>query len=403
MSTLRAYTLFSAAVAPLLPGWLRRRQGKGKENARSVREKLGHYTPGAEDRGRVWIHAVSVGETRAALPLIRALHDLGHKVLLTGGTQTGAAVAAAHLPAGAVHVFAPCDTPRAVRAFLTAYRPRLGVFIDSELWPNLILQAAAAGPLLLLNARMSEPALQRRLRFRSLYAPLLRAFTALYAPDLATAQRFRALGAPRVAVTGSLKSASMPDDVPTARAAVADRRCWAAVSLHPPEFAPVCAAQQQLNDLLCILVPRHPEAGDAAEAAARAAGLRCRRRSRGEVPDDTTQIYLADTVGETGAWYRIASPAFIGGSLYPGGGGHNPHEALLLSARVLHGPYVREFAADYAALQSTPVQAADLAEAVRAAAALPRLPATPPNETALTAALAACIHLLRSDAAGYPA
>ncbi|MCS6933358.1 MAG: 3-deoxy-D-manno-octulosonic acid transferase [Acetobacteraceae bacterium] len=349
-------------AAPLLRLHLRRRAARGKEMAARLPEREGHGA--ARPPGRLlWLHAASVGETQSALPLLDALAeaDPSARVLLTTGTVTSARLAEARLPpalAGRVlHRFAPLDVPAWVARFLDGWRPDLGVFVESELWPNLIEGAAARGiPLALVNARMSARSARLWRASGAAGRRLLGRFGLIAAQGEADAARFAALGAVPV-VWGNLKHAAPPlpaDEAELAAlsAALGGRPAWIAASTHPGEEAAALAAHRALATripgLLTILAPRHPERGE--EVAALARDLPLARRSLGERPGPATQVLLFDTIGELGLAYRLARVAFVGGSLVPRGG-QNPVEPARLGLPVLVGPRHANFAETVAALR----------------------------------------------------
>ena len=351
-----AWRWAAAALAPLLPLHLRRRAARGKELAARLPERYGGHA--ARPDGRLlWLHAASVGETVSALPLLAALaaRDPALRFLVTTGTVTSASLLAERLPPGVVprmsHRFVPLDVPRWVARFLDGWRPDAAVFVESELWPNLLAATAARGiPMALVNARMSARAARRWARAPGFARRVLSAFTLVLAQSEADAARLRALGAAGATCPGNLKFAAPPlpaDPAELARLAglLGDRPTWVAASTHPGEEALVLAAHRRLAPahpgLLTILVPRHPERG--AEVAALAQGIPAARRSLGEDPVPGTQVLVADTLGELGLWYRLARLAFMGGSLVPHGG-QNPLEPARLSCPVLTGPHTWNFA-----------------------------------------------------------
>ena len=302
----------------------------------------------------LWMHAASVGESLSALPLIEAfLNDRQElHILLTTGTVTSAKLMATRLPQRAYHQYAPLDQAGAWRRFFDHWQPDLGCLIESEIWPNLILEAERADlPLALINARMSERSAARWRWGGSAASRLFGSLALCLARSRADAERFSELGAVDVRMLGDLKNATPP--LPAAPAALAEikaqlgqRPVWLAASTHPGEEALVLAAhrriQQQHPDLLTIIVPRHPERGERLADEFRENGEEATRRSLGENPDAATGIYLADTLGELGLFYRLARLAFIGGSLVPHGG-QNPLEAARLGCPPLFGPHTGNF------------------------------------------------------------
>jgi 3-deoxy-D-manno-octulosonic-acid transferase len=265
------------------------------------------------------------------------------------------------LPPGVIHQFAPLDMPQFAARFLDHWRPNLALFVESDLWPNLIMAGADRGiPLLLINGRVSERSFQRwRFAPRSI-AALLSRFDLCLAQSAEDAARYAGLGAPRYVTTGNLKlDVPAPPADPTKlwqlQAAIGTRPVIAATSTHPGEEIELIEVHRKLKHtfpgLLTILVPRHPERGATIAGIARGVGLRFAQRSLGELPERDTEIYVADTLGELGVIYRLVPIVFIGGSLVSHGG-QNPIEAAKLGAAILHGPHVWNFAAIYSALDA---------------------------------------------------
>ena len=357
-----SYRCASALAAPLVHAWLAHRRRRGKEDSARFGERLGR--PGlARPEGRlVWMHGVSVGESVSLLPLVdrlgEALPDV--RVLITSSTVTSARLLRERLPAGVLHQFAPVDRPQAVRRFAAHWRPDLALWVESELWPNLILETAGRGtPMLLVNARMSERSAARWRRAPHLSRPLLGAFACVLAQSEADAARFRALGAGNVAVRGNLKNDAPPlpadeAEVTALRQAVAGRPVLGAASTHEGEEEAVADAHAALSrrfpGLLTILAPRHPERADAVAALLEGRGLPTARRSTGAAVGPETAVYLVDTLGELGLVYRLASVAFVGGSLAPHGG-HNPLEPARLDCALVAGPHMENFAEACTALE----------------------------------------------------
>jgi 3-deoxy-D-manno-octulosonic-acid transferase len=344
--SLDLYRVATNAIAPLLPWWLARRAARGKEIQSRLPERYGIAGRDRPTGRLVWVHAASMGETMAALPLITALarHAV---VLLTTGTTTSAELAATR--AAAIHQFIPLDVPSYVARFLDHWRPDAAIFIESELWPNLLAALdARAIPRFLFNARLSARSAARWRRVPSAIRPIFGGFALITAqsPHDAAALRdlgLRGIGLPAIESWGNLKFAApdLPDDEP-ARHALMDA-CpgpWLlAASTHPGEDTPVIAAHRALcrlhPSLTTIIVPRHPNRADA--IASLAGSLPLARRSRGEMPRPGG-LYLADTMGELGLFYRLCPLAFIGGTLVPVGG-HNMIEAAQLGCATIIGPH----------------------------------------------------------------
>jgi len=358
---LRAYRVIARAAAPVAPLLLRLRAGRGKEDPARAPERLGRTSRPRPKGPLLWLHAASVGETNAILPLIGALGEraTGLSLLLTTGTVTSAKLAQSRLPKEAIHQFAPLDIPQFIAAFLDHWRPDAAIFAESEIWPNLILELAGRGiPLALVNGRLSERSYRRWLRRPGLSAPLFSRFQLVLAQNGETAQRFAALGARPVQAVGNLKMdgpapPADPDMLARLRKLTGARPIVAAASTHPGEDEAVIAAHKTLapanEGLLTIIAPRHPERGAAVAALARRAGLAARLRSAGKEPDADCEIYVADTIGELGLIYALSPIAFVGGSLIPHGG-QNPVEAVRHGCAVVTGPHTENFADAYRSL-----------------------------------------------------
>jgi 3-deoxy-D-manno-octulosonic-acid transferase len=358
---LRAYRALTSLARPLVPLLLKRRERQGKEEAARRPERLGVASAPRPAGQLAWFHAASVGETLSILPLMAALAEerQGLSFLLTTGTVTSAALARDRLGPRAVHQYAPLDVPQYVRRFLEHWRPDLGVFAESEIWPNLILESAERRiPLALVNARMTRRSYRRWRANRSMARPLFGRFAAVLAQNETLARRFKSLGAANAVAAGNLKIDTPPLPVDAAElarleAAVAGRPLLVAACTHEGEEAMVAEAHLQLRarlpGLLTIIAPRHPERGAAIAADLQSAGLTVARRAPGALPDAACEVYVADTIGELGMLYRLAPVAFIGGSLVDRGG-HNPIEAVRHAAVVLSGPHWHNFTDTYAAL-----------------------------------------------------
>jgi 3-deoxy-D-manno-octulosonic-acid transferase len=339
---------------PLVEAQLRRRAGRGKEDVLRWRERLGAAGMPRPDGPLLWLHAASVGESRSLLPLIEALlAERGAlQVLLTTGTVTSAALLRDRLPARARHQFAPVDQPQAWRAFFAHWRPQLGLLAESELWPNLILEAGARNlPLALVNGRISERSYRRWARLPASAARLLGGFTLCLAQSEADRARLAALGARQATSVGNLKYGAPPlpadpQALAGLAAAIGGRPVWLAASTHPGEEMLALEAHRRLAarlpGLLTLIAPRHPARGDRLAGEIRRRGLRLAQRSRSE-PLDAGDVYLVDTLGELGLFYRLAAIALVGGSLVPHGG-QNPLEPARLGCPSLLGPHTHNFA-----------------------------------------------------------
>jgi 3-deoxy-D-manno-octulosonic-acid transferase len=356
---LRFYRLLSGAATPLAPVLLSQRLKKGKEHRLRMGERRGEARMRRPPGPLVWLHGASVGELASVLPLIERISAREVNMLVTTGTVTSSELAEQRLPRGVMHQFVPLDVPRYVRRFLDHWQPDLALFVESDIWPNMVIDTSRRGvPLILVNGRLSESSFNRWNNLPSAIVNLLQRFDLCLARTPADAERFGELGAPNIVTTGNLKL-----DVPAPPAdtgklkdmqmAIGRRPLMAAASTHAGEEEIMIAAHHRLRGnfpgLLTVIAPRHPERGGAIAEVVRAAGLHPVLRSQGELPKRSTDIYIADTLGELGLLYRLAPVVFIGGSLIEHGG-QNPIEAAKLGAAIVHGPNVWNFAEIYEAL-----------------------------------------------------
>src|SRR5215468_5928382 len=333
--TLRVYRRLSSAVVPLAPALIKRRLKLGKEDPARIGERRGLSRDVRPHGPLVWIHGASVGEVLAAAALIERLRALNLRILLTSGTVTSAAIVARRFPADIIHQYVPYDSPRYVSRILDHWRPSLALFIESDLWPNLILSAASRRlPMVLINGRMSPRSFPRWRRARNTISALLGQFEVCLAQSDTDAERFAALGARNVITTGNLKLdvAAPPADsakLEKLMAMTRGRPIIAAASTHPGEEEILIDTHLRLAGffpgLLTVIVPRHPDRGDAVASLVASSGLRFMQRSREGLPAANTDIYIADTLGELGLFYRLAPIVFMGGSLIEHGG-QNPIE-----------------------------------------------------------------------------
>ena len=355
------YRLLTGLAAPLATLILAWRTRRGKEEPERRPERFGIASAPRPAGFLAWFHAASVGEVNAVLPVIDAI-AASHpdvRVLLTTGTVTSARLARARLPQAAIHQYVPLDNHGYVQRFLDHWRPDLGVFVESEIWPNLILEAKTRKvPLVLVNGRMSKRSF-RRFRKRPRFArPLFSAFSLVLAQNDTLAERFAQLGAGESIAIGNLKADAPPPpaDMPgqkRLKAALGGRTLLLAASTHPGEDEIVAAAHTAMKvqrpNLLTIIVPRHPDRGPVIAEMLRMQDLGVTLRSEGAMPDAATDIYIADTIGELGFFYTLAPVAFIGGSLVPHGG-QNPLEPIKLHAAVITGRHWSNFRDTYAEL-----------------------------------------------------
>lgn len=328
-----------------------------------LKERMGRPTADRPEGRLIWFHAASVGESQSVLRLIEQLGRMhgGMSFLITSGTATSAQVLAKRLPPRTIHQFAPVDCARALRRFLAHWRPDAGVFVESELWPQMLGRARAAGvQLALINARISDRSAKNWKRFPATARHLMNHFRLIHCQDARTEGHLHELGLSQAeqgpnlkALSGALPcDATLLDDM---QAAAAGRPLWLAASTHPGEDETVIAAHVQVlaqhPGALLILVPRHPERADGIARLIAEAGLAFSRRSSGGGITPETQVYLADTLGETGLWYALCPLTCLCGSFTPVGG-HNPFEPAQAGSAILHGPLYANFAQPYADLDT---------------------------------------------------
>jgi 3-deoxy-D-manno-octulosonic-acid transferase len=356
---LLVYRLGLTVLEPAAAGLLLWRKRRGKEDPERLGERRGIASRERPDGPLAWLHGASIGEALALMPVVERLIRRGLNVLVTSGTRTSAELLGRRLPPHAMHQFVPLDVPRYVRRFLDHWRPDLALVAESEIWPNSILELDRRRiPLILVNGRMSQRSFRRWSRAPKLVGALFQRFAVCLAQSPGDGERLQRVGAPRVAVAGNLKFDASPPPADARAVAqlsglLSGRPVWVAASTHPGEEELVFAAHQavagRLPSLLTIIVPRHPDRGAAIANLATATGLEVARRSGGGQLERSTEIYVVDTVGELGLFYRLTPLVFMGGSLVPHGG-QNPIEPAKLGAAILHGPHVHNFKDVYAAL-----------------------------------------------------
>ena len=348
------YSLLFYLAQPLI--WLRLawRARKQAEYLRHVGERYGFY-PAKPKTPLLWLHVVSVGETRAAEPLIKALLDEypGHALLLTHMTPTGRATGGELLAKYGTRLsqaYLPYDLPGACARFLDHFKPQLGLLMETELWPNLIAAATKRSiPLALVNARLSARSQRGYLRFPKLIRPALASLRVVAAQTAADAERLTAIGAQRVSTVGNIKF----DVTPSAekkqlgaewRQALGNRPVWLAASTREGEEALVLDAFARIRqpDLLLLLVPRHPQRFAEVATLVQERKLALCRRSEGSLPTAETRVWLGDSMGEMPAYFSVADIALIGGTLLPFGG-QNLIEAAACGCPVLVGPHTFNF------------------------------------------------------------
>lgn len=382
------YSAFMWGLQPLLRRKLARR---GREEAgylQAVEERFGHYTHAAESqRDLVWVHAVSLGETRAAAVLLHALREAYPqlRILLTHGTATGRAQGVSLLRNGDVQVWQPWDTPQAVSRFLKHFQPRLGVIMETELWPNWVSQCQRMGvPLVQVNARMSEKSMRQAQKLAWLSRPAYQGLSAVLAQTDADAQRLSALGAPVKAVLGNLKFDAQPDGIQLAQALVWKQSLTKPVvmltSSREGEEAMWLDTLQAMQasghavatEVQWLIVPRHPQRFEEVAQLLAERGWTVSRRSQWvngpSVGDNAQTVWLGDSLGEMALYYGLADAALLGGSFAPLGG-QNLIESTACGCPVIMGPHTFNFteAAQLAEEAGAAIRVADMAQAVTTA------------------------------------
>ncbi|MGE5539852.1 MAG: 3-deoxy-D-manno-octulosonic acid transferase [Gemmatimonas sp.] len=341
---------------PLIRLYLQRRVRRGREDASRIGERFGIASRTRPDGALVWLHAASIGEAFSVLRLIERITASPARphVLVTTGTVTSARLLAGRLPERAFHQFVPVDHPDWVRRFLGHWRPDLAILVESEFWPTMMIETHKRGiPMALVNARISARSYRGWQRFPSLIRPLVESFAIALAQDQDSAERLTALGARKVVMAGNLKFAAGPlacdpNELWVMGRLLGERPRWLAASTHEGEEAVIARAHMLLRErfagIVTMIAPRHPHRGEAITRDLEQQGLVVSRRSAGDPIGPETDIYLADTLGELGLLFRLASVVFVGGSLVPHGG-QNPLEPARLGAAVLFGPHMENFTA----------------------------------------------------------
>jgi 3-deoxy-D-manno-octulosonic-acid transferase len=355
-AALSLYRWGGFALYPAVGPYLALRVAKGKEERSRRRERYGIASVPRPAGPLVWFHAASVGETNAIVPLIKEVRRRGIAVLLTTGTITSAKVVQDRLGADVIHQYVPLDLKPAISRFLEYWHPDLAIMAESEIWPMTILELGKRHiPQVLVNGRISDRSFPRWKRRHAIADALFENFALVIAQSETDAERFSALGALPVMVSGNLK---VDTDAPPVDPAVLKtyldqipgRRTWAAISTFEGEEAAAGNVHRALKErtpgLLTIIVPRHPERGDAVADMLTARGLNVVRRTSGEPLTPDTDIFLGDTIGEMGLYLRMTEIAFVGRSLFAEGG-QNPLEPAMLGCAVLSGGNVQNFREAY--------------------------------------------------------
>lgn len=361
MATPFWYNAALSLLKPLYRSRIRKRAENKMQCEQEILERFGPFqTP--KNRQAIWFHAVSVGETNAAQPLIEHYLKLGHCVLVTNTTKTGQARAKSLFSKEPYQdlfqaVFLPADQKHLIQQFYQKYQPRALILVETELWPNLIDQAKHFKvPTILMNARLSAKSAKGYARVKALTQPMLKDLNLLLAQDQATQQRYVELGLDpsKTQIVGNIK---FDIQAPTAFSQIAEqlkqqwqlaqRKVMVIASTHAPEEQKILTALApylaQHPAWLCIVVPRHPERFNEVFQITEKLNLVTKRRSLNEGVDAHTQVYLADSMGEMWLWYALSQVCFVGGSLNEPGGGHNVLEPIAMQVATVVGPHYFNF------------------------------------------------------------
>lgn len=355
------YNALLAIAKPIYRWKIKQRAESEQQFQLEIRQRFGDFLP-VKNKNALWIHAVSVGETNAVQAVIEHYLQQGQPILLTNTTKTGQARANSLFNKPQYQqlfqaVFLPVDQKSVIDKFLAKYQPKVLALVETELWANLLHQTRAKGiPSLLLNGRLSAKSAEKYAKVPSLTRPMLQQLSFLLAQDLDTRKRFLELGMPeeRIQVTGNLKfDLSVPEQfhhqimVLRQQWNIKERYAITLASTHAPEeqqlLSRLAKHLQQHPELVCIVVPRHPERFNEVFNLSQQLGLRTHRRSLGEDIQADTQVYLADSMGEMWLWYGLSRTCFVGGSLNETGGGHNILEPMLLSVPTVTGHKYHNF------------------------------------------------------------
>lgn len=362
----RTYLCLRFVLQPVMYLIVALRVAKGKDDPARSPEKLGKPSQPRPPGKLVWLHAVGLGEVLALRPLIAEMaeQEPDTSFLITSTARSAQQVLAANLPPRTCHQLLPLDGPTYVRRFLHHWRPDVAIWTEQDLWPGVIYDAAArAIPLAYINARMTDKSTSRRGKLTGLYRDLLGMFGYISGQDENTLRNLRTLGASDPAMTVSLKAAAAPlpvdlETLSTMQACLAGRKVWVAASTHEEDEVVALAAHQRVVQQdptsILIIVPRFPQRGAEVAKAIERSGFTFAQRSLDALPKDAHAVYLGDSLGELGLWYRVAQSALVGGGFGPVGG-HNPWEAVALHCRVMSGPTVHNFTNDYETLRAAGV------------------------------------------------
>lgn len=352
---LMGYRVAGVCAYPLMSPYLTYRALKGKEDRKRRLERFGFASQPRPHGPLVWVHAASVGETNAVIPLIRELLRREIHVLLTTGTVTSAEVVANRLGNDVIHQYVPLDLKFPIKRFIAYWHPDAAITAESEMWPTTMAELARRNiPQIRVNGRLSDRSYDRWQRNSKVAELLFGKLSLVVARSDVDAERFLDLGSWPVVISGNLKGDTEPPPVDPEllaryRAQIGDRRTWAAVCTFNGEETAAAFVHRALkprNQQLTIIVPRHPERGDEIEAMLVEKGLKVARRSRNDEITPETDIFLGDTIGEMGLYLRLTEISFVGRSLTEEGG-QNPMESSMIGCAVLSGPNVQNFRETY--------------------------------------------------------
>ena len=352
--SLSLYRAATYVFYPLIAAYLAVRKSRGKEDLSRFGERMGYASKPRPEGKLVWLHGASVGETLSALPLVEKIQETypDVHVLVTSGTVTSAGLMEKRLTGKAFHQYVPIDCVPQVTRFVDHWKPDLVLWLESEFWPNILSVISDRKiPLILVNGRVSDKSFAQWKKMPKFSRQIQKMFVRSFGQTQEDADRLKEIGAENTACVGNIKFAAAPlpaDDAELKRMKkqIGYRACWTAGSTHAGEEEVVAAAhrevREKLPDLLTIVAPRHPNRADEVENIFKKEGLKVVRRSRNEEITKETDVYLADTIGEMGLFYRLGEAAFVGGSLIPFGG-QNIIEPARLGKAVVCGPYMMNF------------------------------------------------------------
>ncbi|MEM6812008.1 MAG: 3-deoxy-D-manno-octulosonic acid transferase [Pseudomonadota bacterium] len=346
------YKYLAIILTPILKFHLYYRGNWGKEDKARLNERYGITETKKPNGELIHIHAASIGESQSALILIKMLQQEGRNFLITSGTVTSAEILKQRLPENAFHQYIPLDHPKWVKSFISHWKPNLIIFLESEIWPNLLQEINKQNiPAILLNARLSDESFERWSKFKKTAKKLLKIFSLIIAQSNKDKLRFELLGG-NAAYSNNIKLNAEPlsfdsKELSKLQNAVGNRPLWVYASTHEGEEELAASLHRRLKkyipNILTIIVPRHPHRGKELETKIKSLGTNVTRRGENKsLPNEGTDIYLCDTLGELGVFYSLSSIAMIGRSFSKdGGGGHNPVEAAQFDTMILTGPKIQ--------------------------------------------------------------